>query len=234
MARSVLYKAHQHPLDSGRTGFDLTVLDPRNPPESQMYLRSWKRPHASESRSSSVAASESRSSSVAGHRNGHSNVPSSTPGHSNSHKRHRSRRRNNPSSQPSVVDTANISENGNQHKRTQTNADSDRPTKRARKAASTSTPDDGAVVPDQSAAGRLDRRQPTVPVPAGSRASVSSARPGSNDSEVDGNANRRTEFPYVSFNGGMGGAGGSGGKRSGNGGNAMGPVFNVKNMHFHF
>ncbi|KAF7346030.1 hypothetical protein MSAN_01829000 [Mycena sanguinolenta] len=102
-----------------------------------------------------------------------SNCPSSTQGISaptsvpNIRKRHRNRRRNNTSSQTSVADTANIPENGNQRESAQKTIDNDRPAKRARKVASTSTPDDGAAVRNQSAAGRFSHRQPSVQVPAG-------------------------------------------------------------------
>ncbi|KAJ6466442.1 hypothetical protein C8R45DRAFT_1219528 [Mycena sanguinolenta] len=184
-----------------------------------------------------------------------SNCPSSTPDisapsiHSNTRKRHRNRRRSKPSSQTSVADAPNIPKDGSHHKRTQTNSDSDRPAKRARKAAS--FPDDGPAVgirespantgfsrrrTSTDAAGELDTCRNFFNSGEGSRASASSTRPGKNDSQVDVKANQPAESPYVSFTGAVGGAGGPGGIMGvgGSGGNATGPVIKVKNWNCYF
>ncbi|KAF7346053.1 C6 transcription [Mycena sanguinolenta] len=165
----------------------------------------------------------------------HSNYPSSNQDPSsastllNPRKRRRNRRRNNPSSQSSthnasvtIADTRNASEEG---KHTQEDVDSDRPAKRAKQAAS--LPDHGTAG-SQSVDARFNPRQVFNAV-TGSRTCASRARPGSNSSRVDANANQRMESPYVSVIGGIGGAGSPGGIMGfgGSGGNAMGPVFNM-------
>ncbi|KAF7346062.1 hypothetical protein MSAN_01832300 [Mycena sanguinolenta] len=131
-------------------------------------------------------------------------------------KRHRNRRNN-----PSEPATQNASfADRNRRMRAQTSGGSGRPTKRVKKAASRN---DGPPDCNHSASIHAAAE--------GSRAR--DARSGSN-SQVDTNTKERIEFPYVSVTGGIGGVGGAGGVINGNGGNAMGPVFNVRNMHFHF
>ncbi|KAJ6466447.1 hypothetical protein C8R45DRAFT_489244 [Mycena sanguinolenta] len=171
---------------------------------------------------------------------------SAPPAVLNARKRHRNRRRDNPASQGSVSDM-NPTEEGTE--RTQRNADTDRPAKRARKGASSD--DDPASRNQLTGSTRFKRGK--NPPSAGtsehamihkgtfffnsgpaSGARASSAHAGSSNSQADANGNQREQFPYLSFTGGTGGAGGSGGNRSGNGGNATGPVIKVKNWNFYF
>ncbi|KAJ6466455.1 hypothetical protein C8R45DRAFT_1079672 [Mycena sanguinolenta] len=153
-------------------------------------------------------------------------TPSAVP---TARKRHRNRCRNNPSSQTCAADTLNTSEEGNRAKRTRENADSERPAKRARKAAS--SPDGPVAHKQPSADTGFSGRQISANVATGSRATPNNvnARLGNNSSQVNANANQRMESPYVSVIGGIGGAGGPGGIMGlgGSGGNAMGPVFNM-------
>ncbi|KAF7346035.1 hypothetical protein MSAN_01829500 [Mycena sanguinolenta] len=112
------------------------------------------------------------------------------------------RRRDNAPSQPSVADT---SEDGSQHKRTQT--DADRPAKRARK--ESSSLDDGPAVRNQSTTNtRFSRRQISNAATGFRReTSTRSARGGG----FQVNANQNVEFVNLAGTGGTGGAGGFGG-----------------------
>ncbi|KAF7346060.1 hypothetical protein MSAN_01832000 [Mycena sanguinolenta] len=126
------------------------------------------------------------------------------------------------SSQTPVADTRNTSEDENQRKRAQMNADSDRPAQRARVEAP-SPVDDLADVRNQSTTSTgLSRRYTSTNAAARPRARASNARHRSNSSQGDRNTNGHMEFPRVT--GGNGGNGGNGRRRGGNGGSATGPV----------
>ncbi|KAJ6466449.1 hypothetical protein C8R45DRAFT_1021775 [Mycena sanguinolenta] len=161
-----------------------------------------------------------------------SNVPPSSPDisapstHSNTRRPHRNRRPGKP-----VADAPNFPEDGSQHKRTHMDADSDRPSKRARKAAP--PPEDGPAIGIQESSANVgsSRQQTSTNAAAGSRSRASSARPESSNSQGDRSTDESMEFPHVSVNGGNGG---SGRGRGGNGGNATGPVvIYAKTVHYY-
>ncbi|KAJ6466453.1 hypothetical protein C8R45DRAFT_1079670 [Mycena sanguinolenta] len=157
------------------------------------------------------------------HLNSDLSVPSTVP---NTRSRPGNCRRDIAPSQTSVADT---SKDGSQHKRAQTNAD--RPAKRARKEPSSVDNSDGPAVRNQSTANTRFNRRQTSNVATGSRVRTSSARPGTNHSQVD--VNQRMELSNFSGTGGTGGAGGFGGLIGGTGGNGQGTVFNM-NIVFNF
>ncbi|KAF7346050.1 hypothetical protein MSAN_01831000 [Mycena sanguinolenta] len=148
-------------------------------------------------------------------------------------KRHRNHRRNNPSSQTSVVDAGNPSEDRNRRKRTQKNVDNDRPARRAKNGASSYG---GLANRAQSSGNTGFKRRQTSTNAAAERSgpgSSSSRFSGHGGSQVDVNANQQMEFSNLAGTGGTGGAGGFGGLIGGTGGNGQGTVFNM-NLVFNF